>query len=97
MDIEADFGPLTVGGSIIRQDYIDDIDWYFNELVSGLANFREQFTEGFASVDARLIYNAADNAKFSFIVSNLKNEVMSSRPGILSAPRSMVFRFDYKF
>lgn len=97
LDIEADFGPLTVGGSIIREDYIDDIDWYFNELVSGLANFREQFTDGFASIDARLVYNAADNAKFSFIVSNLKNDVMSSRPGILSAPRSMVFRFDYKF
>jgi len=97
LDIEADFGPLTVGGSIIRQDYIDDIDWYFNELVSGLANFREQFTDGFASIDARLVYKADENAKFSFIVSNLKNEIMSSRPGILSAPRSMVIRFDYKF
>ena len=97
LDIEADFGPLTVGGSIIRQDYIDEIDWYFNELVSGLANFREQFTDGFASIDARLVYKAAENAKFSFIVSNLKNEIMSSRPGILSAPRSMVIRFDYKF
>lgn len=97
LDIEADFGPLTLGGSIIKQDFIDDIDWYFNELVSGLANFREQFTDGFASIDARLVYNASDDARFSFIVSNIQNKVMSNRPGILSAPRSMVFRFDYKF
>jgi outer membrane receptor protein involved in Fe transport len=97
LDIEADFGPLTLGGSIIKEDYIDDIDWYFNELVSGLANFREQFTDGFASIDARLVYKASDDAKFSFIVSNLQNKVMSNRPGILSAPRSMVLRFDCKF
>lgn len=97
LDIEADFGPLTLGGSIIKEDYIDDIDWYFNDLVSGLANFREQFTDGFASIDARLVYNAADNLKLSFIVSNLRNDVMSSRPGILSAPRSMVVRFNCKF
>ena len=96
-DVEADFGPLTIGGSINKQDYVDEIDWYFNELVSGLANFREQFTDGFASIDARLVYNATDDVKLSFIISNINNDIISSRPGILSAPRSMVFRFSCKF
>ena len=96
-DVEADFGPLTIGGSINKQDYVDEIDWYFNELVSGLANFREQFNDGFASIDARLVYNATDDVKLSFIMSNINNDIISSRPGILSAPRSMVFRFSCKF
>ena len=97
LDVEADFGPLTIGGSINKQDYVDEIDWYFNELVSGLANFREQFNDGFASIDARLVYNATDDVKLSFIMSNINNDIISSRPGILSAPRSMVFRFSCKF
>ena len=97
LDVEADFGPLTIGGSINKQDYVDEIDWYFNELVSGLANFREQFNNGFASIDARLVYNATDDVKLSFIMSNINNDIISSRPGILSAPRSMVFRFSCKF
>jgi iron complex outermembrane receptor protein len=97
MDVEADFGPLTIGASINKEDYIDEIDWYFNELVSGLANFREQFTDGFSTIDARLVYKPKEDTRLSFIVSNLKNEVLSSRPGILSAPRSFVLRFDYKF
>ena len=97
IDVEADLGPLTVGASINKEDYIDEIDWYFNELVSGLANFREQFKDGFASIDARIVYKPKEDTRLSFIVSNLKNEVLSSRPGILSAPRSFVLRFDYKF
>ena len=97
VDGEADFGHITLGASINKQDYIDEIDWYFNTLVSGLANFREQFTDGFASIDARLVYKPKDGTSLSFIVSNLKNAIISSRPGIISAPRSFVLRFDYKF
>ncbi len=96
-DVEADLGPVTVGASINKQDYIDEIDWYFNELVSGLANFREQFTDGFSSIDSRIVYKPNEDASLSFIVTNMKNAIISSRPGIISAPRSFVLRFDYKF
>ena len=96
-DVEADLGPVTVGASINKQDYIDEIDWYFNELVSGLANFREQFTDGFSSLDSRIVYKPNEDASFSFIVTNMRNAIISSRPGIISAPRSFVLRFDYKF
>ena len=97
LDVEADFGPITLGLAVNKEDYIDEIDWYFNELVSGLANFREQFNQGFSSLDARFIYETKKDVRFSVIVSNLKNEIVSSRPGILSAPRRFVLRFDYKF
>ena len=86
-DVEWDMGPFTAGFAVNHQTFIDTLDWYFLELIDGLANYREQFTNGAKRVDARLSYNSPQGHRFSFIVNNLSNGIVSTRPGILGAPR----------
>ena len=94
-DVEWDMGPFTAGFAVNHQTFIDTLDWYFLELIDGLANYREQFTNGAKRVDARLSYNSPQGHRFSFIVNNLSNGIVSTRPGILGAPRHFMVRMDF--
>ena len=48
-------------------------------------------------IDTFIVYKPNEEASFAFVVTNMRNAIISSRPGIISAPRSFVLRFDYKF
>ena len=97
VDLEWDMGPFTAGIALNHQTFIDAVDWYFEELIGGLVNYREQFTNGAKRWDARLIYEAPQGQRFSLIVNNLTNGVVSTRPGIMGAPRHVMLRFDTTF
>ena len=97
VDVEWDMGPWTAGIALNHQSFIDAVDWYFEELVSGLVNYREQFTEGAKRWDLRLSYTAPKGQRFSLIVNNATNGIVSTRPGILGAPRHVMLRFDTTF
>ena len=97
VDLEWDMGPFTAGIALNHQTFIDAVDWYFEELIGGLVNYREQFTNGAKRWDARLIYEAPKGQRFSLIVNNLNNGVVSTRPGIMGAPRHVMLRFDTTF
>ena len=97
VDVEWDMGPWTAGIALNHQSFIDAVDWYFEELISGLVNYREQFTEGAKRWDVRLAYTAPKGQRFSLIVNNVTNGVVSTRPGILGAPRHVMLRFDTTF
>lgn len=97
IDVEWDLGPWTVGVALNHQSFIDAVDWYFEELISGLVNYREQFTNGAKRWDARLAYTAPKGQRFSLIVNNVTNGIVSTRPGILGAPRHVMLRFDATF
>ena len=97
VDVEWDMGPFTAGIALNHQTFIDAVDWYFEELIGGLVNYREQFTNGAKRWDARLIYEAPKGQRFSLIVNNLTNGVVSTRPGIMGAPRHVMLRFDTTF
>ena len=97
VDVEWDMGPFTAGVALNHQTFIDAVDWYFEELIGGLVNYREQFTNGAKRWDARLIYEAPKGQRFSLIVNNLTNGVVSTRPGIMGAPRHVMLRFDTTF
>jgi len=97
VDLEWDMGPFTAGVALNHQTFIDAVDWYFEELIGGLVNYREQFTNGAKRWDARLIYEAPKGQRFSLIVNNLTNGVVSTRPGIMGAPRHVMLRFDTSF
>ena len=97
VDVEWDMGPWTAGIALNHQSFIDAVDWYFEELISGLVNYREQFTDGAKRWDVRLAYTAPKGQRFSLIVNNVTNGVVSTRPGILGAPRHVMLRFDTTF
>jgi len=73
------------------------VDWYCLELIDGLVNYREQFTKGAKRWDARLSYTAPKGQRFSLVVNNLANGIVSTRPGIMGAPRHVMLRFDTTF
>ena len=97
IDVEWDMGPFTAGVALNHQSFIDAVDWYFEELISGLVNYREQFTQGAKRWDLRLSYTAPKGQRFSLVVNNVTNGVVSTRPGILGAPRHVMLRFDTTF
>ena len=97
VDVEWDMGPWTAGVALNHESFIDAVDWYFEELVSGLVNYREQFTDGARRWDARLTYRAPKGQRFSLVVNNLNNAVLSNRPGIMAPPRHVMLRFDTRF
>ena len=90
-------GRFTAGFALNQQSFIDAVDWYFEELISGLVNYREQFTDGSRRWDARLVYRAPKGQNFSLVVNNLTNAVVSTRPGIMGAPRHVMLKFDTSF
>ena len=95
VDVEWDMGPFTAGVALNHQTYIDTLDWYFLELIDGLVNYREQFTNGAKQWDARLSYTSAQGHRFSLIANNLGNSIVSTRPGIMGAPRHVMVRMDF--
>ena len=97
VDVEWDMGPWTAGVALNHQSFIDAVDWYFEELISGLVNYREQFKNGAKRWDARLSYTSPQGQRFSLVVNNLNNGVISTRPGIMGAPRHVMLRFDTTF
>ena len=97
VDVEWDMGRFTAGFALNQQSFIDAVDWYFEELISGLVNYREQFTDGSRRWDARLVYRAPKGQNFSLVVNNLTNAVVSTRPGIMGAPRHVMLKFDTSF
>ena len=97
VDVEWDMGPFTAGIALNHQSFIDAVDWYFLELIDGLVNYREQFTKGAKRWDARLSYTAPKGQRFSLVVNNLTNGIVSTRPGIMGAPRHVMLRFDTAF
>lgn len=97
VDVEWDMGPWTAGFALNQQSFIDKVDWYFEELISGLVNYREQFQNGSTRWDARLTYTSEGGQTFSVLVNNLANGVVSTRPGIMGAPRHVMLKFSTNF
>ena len=97
LDVEWDMGPWTAGVALNHQSFIDAVDEYFEILISGLVNYREQFTTGSTRWDARLSYTAPKGQRFSLIANNITNGVVSTRPGIMGAPRHIMLKFDTTF
>ncbi|MDA0946362.1 MAG: hypothetical protein RLZZ314_1022 [Bacteroidota bacterium] len=97
VDAEWDMGPFTAGIALNHQSFIDAVDWYFLELIDGLVNYREQFTKGAKRWDARLSYATPGGQRFSLVVNNLTNGIVSTRPGIMGAPRQVMLKFDTSF
>ena len=72
------------------------MDWYFEELVSGLVNYREAVHQRGPSLGRPVDLHGPKGQRFNLVANNLNNAVLSNRPGIMAPPRLML-RFDTRF
>lgn len=106
-DIEANYQKWSVGASLRYNSFMRNIDRVFEEdldptnnevfILPGLKAYRQQFNQGNLVFDARFAYTLKDQYRISFIVNNLLNAEVTSRPGDIQAPRNFIVQLQAKF
>lgn len=106
-DIEANYQKWSVGASLRYNSFMRNIDRVFEEdldptnnevfILPGLKAYRQQFNQGNLVFDARFAYTLKDQYRISFIVNNLFNAEVTSRPGDIQAPRNFIVQLQAKF
>ncbi len=92
-DVQFEYKKIGLGTSIKYNDYMQNIDKIFEEslgnfeLFPGVKESRQNFKSGDLIFDARAYYDITKNWRVSFIVDNLTNREVVSRPSQLGPPR----------
>lgn len=93
LDAEVEYNKWTFGLSIRNNDYMQNVDWIFEDPeLSALFNLnvknaRERLRRDDWLIDTRLYYRINQQWSFGFLVENLLNYEIMSRPTELEAPR----------
>ncbi len=93
IDAQVTFGNLDVGLSVQQASRQEAIDAILQIIVPGLADFRQEH-KGYTYTNVRLRYHLNKQWTLSGLMNNLFNAEYSERPGLLAAPRNVVFRLD---
>ncbi len=107
-DIEANYQKLSFGASMRYNSFMRNIDRVFEDdldpsltsevyILPGLKTYRQQFNGGNLVFDARFAYTLKDQYRISFIVNNILNAELTSRPGDIQAPRNFIVQLQAKF
>lgn len=107
-DIEANYQKFSFGASMRYNSFMRNIDRVFEDdldpsltsevyILPGLKAYRQQFNGGNLVFDARFAYTLKDQYRISFIVNNLWNAEVTSRPGDIQAPRNFIVQLQAKF
>jgi outer membrane receptor protein involved in Fe transport len=107
-DIEANYQKFSFGASMRYNSFMRNIDRVFEDdldpsltsevfILPGLKAYRQQFNGGNLVFDARFAYTLKDQYRISFIVNNLLNAEVTSRPGDIQAPRNFIVQLQAKF
>jgi iron complex outermembrane receptor protein len=107
-DIEANYQKFSFGASMRYNSFMRNIDRVFEDdldpsltsevyILPGLKDYRQQFNGGNLVFDARFAYTLKDQYRISFIVNNLLNAEVTSRPGDIQAPRNFIVQLQAKF
>ena len=97
LDLQADYKGAFVGIETFYNSQIEAVDQAFFLVINGLQRFREANSNGFTVMNFRAGYNFSDSWRLSFLLNNAFNEVYSTRPGLLEAPRNLTMRVDFNF
>jgi iron complex outermembrane receptor protein len=98
-DIEAIYKGISVGVSCRYNSYVRNIDRVFEEdiagveILPGLKGYRERNDQGALAFDARVGYKLNDRYKVNFMVNNMFNAEIMTRPGDIQAPRHFMLQF----
>ncbi len=107
-DVEATYQKISFGASMRYNSFMRNIDRVFEDdldpsptsevyILPGLKAYRQQFNGGNLVFDARFAYLLKDQYRVSFIVNNLFNAEVTSRPGDIQAPRLFMLQLQAKF
>lgn len=96
IDIETTVKKFTFGFSSLYNSHIINVPINQN-LIIGVAEYREIKDKGFLVFDARAKYNINDQSNFAFVLKNIFNAEYTQRPGILEAPRNYSVQFQHSF
>jgi outer membrane receptor protein involved in Fe transport len=107
-DVEATYQKMSIGASMRYNSFMRNIDRVFEDdldpsltsevyILPGLKAYRQQFNGGNLVFDARFAYLLKEQYRISFIVNNLLNAEVTSRPGDIQAPRLFMLQLQAKF
>ena len=107
-DIEATYQKISFGASMRYNSFMRNIDRVFEDdldpsltsevyILPGLKAYRQKFNGGNLVFDARFAYLLKEQYRISFIVNNLLNAEVTSRPGDIQAPRLFMLQLQAKF
>ncbi|MEY3099980.1 MAG: hypothetical protein RIS63_879 [Bacteroidota bacterium] len=107
-DVEATYQKISFGASMRYNSFMRNIDRVFEDdldpsltsevyILPGLKAYRQQFNGGNLVFDARFAYLLKEQYRISFIVNNLLNAEVTSRPGDIQAPRLFMLQLQAKF
>ena len=106
-DVEATYQKISFGASMRYNSFMRNIDRVFEDdldpsltsevyILPGLKAYRQQFNGGNMVFDARFAYLLKEQYRVSFIVNNLFNAEVTSRPGDIQAPRLFMLQLQVK-
>jgi outer membrane receptor protein involved in Fe transport len=104
-DVEANYKNYSVGFSGRYNSFMSNIDRIFEEdligdgtfLLPGLKDYRKKYNKGNLVFDFRLGYKIKENYRLGFMINNVLNAEVTSRPGDIQAPRSFILQLQMKF
>ncbi|GIV41366.1 MAG: hypothetical protein KatS3mg034_0676 [Vicingaceae bacterium] len=106
-DLQVDYKKWGFGFSTRYNSFMVNIDRMFEEplfgtieaskILPGLKEYRRRNNRGFWIFDARLIYRLNKNTAISLVSNNVFNVEYMGRPGDIQPPRTLMFRYDFKF
>lgn len=104
-DVEVNYRNYSVGFSGRYNSFMSNIDRIFEEdligdgtfLLPGLKDYRKKYNKGNLVFDFRLGYKINENYRIGFMINNVLNAEVTSRPGDIQAPRSFILQLQMKF
>ncbi|MBK8955766.1 MAG: TonB-dependent receptor [Saprospiraceae bacterium] len=96
MDFQLDFSGFYMGYAFQYVSHVEAIDWLFQVtlFIKGINDFRQIHDHGYRIHDFRVGTNWGPwNLQLN--VNNLTNEIYTTRPGLMEAPRNMSLKIVY--
>lgn len=101
LDVQVTYKKFTLGVSTRYNSYIQTVDRFFTDplfaaFVPGINEARDKSKKGNLVFDLRASYIIDTKLKVTFIVNNLLNNILMTRPADLSPPRLFTLQLSYK-
>ena len=98
LDAEYKMGKWSFGSSLRYNSFMLNVDnifvsSFFETIVPGIPQSRENLSDGDFIVDSRIICQLSDAASVSLIINNLFNREYQTRPSNMMAPRTISLKF----
>ncbi|MGZ4158886.1 MAG: TonB-dependent receptor, partial [Bacteroidia bacterium] len=97
-DVQLGYKKVNFGVSMRANSFMENVDAFFVDsyFFPGMKEYRAAHNKGDAIFDCRLSYQLNKTAKISFIVNNIFNREVMSRPMDVLAPRVYAFQLTIK-